>query len=156
MDKSEIEGLFKKYKKGECNEDEIRLLQEWLTHGTFDSFEISHEEVLEDLKLVEDSLPLRHSKVPYVLYRRIAGYAASIIHILGIAYYYYRPDVSSSAVSYESLAALEPGSNTAVLQLDDGSSITLDTLTQDRLVEIDGALVRLNASGQLIYLAGQS
>lgn len=159
MDKADIIALFEKYKEGMCTGEEIRLLHDWLEQGVFDSHDISPEEILADIRLIEGNLPLKRSETNYQLYRRLAIYAASIVVVLGMAYYYYQFiffDQTPSTASSTAIAALEPGSNKAILQLDDGSSILLDTLVQDRFVEIDGARVRLNADGQLVYLAGQS
>lgn len=159
MDESDILALFEKYRRGECTEGEIRLLHDWLEQGEFHSHDISTEEILADIRLIEEYLPLKRRETNYRLYRRLVAYAASIVFVLGMAYYYYQSrflDSVSSTASSIAMSALEPGSNKAILQLDNGSSILLDTLAQDRLVEIDGAMVRLNADGQLVYLAGQS
>ncbi len=151
MDKADIKRLFERYKRGECTVEEVQLLHEWLETGVFEENEISEEEILEDLKQMEVRLPLKKPKT-YKLYR-IAVYAASILLILGIGLLSIRLWHSpQQAVHGESLATFEPGSNKAVLQLNDGSSMILDTMAQDRLLKIDGALVRLNAEGQLMYL----
>ncbi|HMR18343.1 MAG TPA: FecR domain-containing protein [Sphingobacterium sp.] len=157
MDKSEIRGLFERYKRGDCTEEDIQLLYEWLVQGNFEDSEISEAEVLEDLKQVEALLPLRKSKSIRKLYR-IATYAASVMLILGLGYYYQSTLLPNpqQIVQDEGLAVLDPGSNKAILRLSDGSSLVLDSLHGERLLEIDGALVQVNGEGQLVYLSQQT
>lgn len=155
MDKSEIKALFVRYKNGQCTEEEIRLLQEWVMYSDFESDEISRAEMLKDLEAVESSLPLKRPKIRRLSLLRTIGYAASLVFILGIGYYYYQyrfSDTYSKEHQIE-LAALQPGSNKAVLQMENGTTIILDTLLQDELREIDGVMVQLNKDGQLVYLA---
>lgn len=156
MDKSEISALFERYKRGECTAEEVQLLHEWLEQGNFEETEISKEEILEDLERVGALLPLRQPKPAYRLYR-IAVYAASILLVLGLVYYY-RSEIlhnPQQALHEENRVALDPGSNKAVLRLNDGSSVVLDSLNQNSLLELDGALVQLNEKGQVVYLPQQ-
>jgi len=156
MDKSEISVLFERYKKGECTEEEIQLLHEWLAQGNFERTEISEEEALHNLEPLESLLPLkRKTEQVYRLYQ-IAAYAASILLVLGLAYYYYQSEflynLQHTSLD-EGLTALDPGSNKAVLRLDDGTSVLLDSVHENSVLHIDGASVQVNKKGQLVYLS---
>lgn len=154
MDKSEIKELFERYKNGQCTEEELRLLREWAIYGDFEDEELSKEEMLKDLTSLEPLLPLRTPNARRLLYLRVAAYAASLVFVLGMVYYFYQHSFSGTFLEENpmELATLEPGSNKAVLQLDDGSLVVLDTLAQNQRIQLDDAWVQLNEEGQLVYL----
>lgn len=153
MDKSDIKALFSRYKKGQCTPEEVQLLHKWLIEGSFDPSELSDEEMLDDLKQLEVSLPFKQVRTTYPLHRVIA-YVASLLLILGVSYYTYNEFYAGSEQSQQrsELTSLDPGYKKAILKLSDGSALHLDTLGKDKIIEIDGSTVQLNSAGQLVYL----
>ncbi|NGM66705.1 FecR family protein [Sphingobacterium sp. SGR-19] len=154
MDKTDIKELFARYKAGHCTDEEIQLLHKWLMDGQFESSDIPEEAILEDLKQLEASLPLKQPQKTYSL-RHIIGYAASLLFIFGLGYYVYTAFLSSNEnlEQHSEIALLAPGSNKALLKLADGSSIPLDIAERDSIMHIDGSTVQLNSTGQLVYLS---
>lgn len=153
MDKTDIKELFARYKAGRCTDEEIQLLHKWLMDGQFESSDIPEEAMLEDLKQLEASLPLKQPQKTYSL-RHIIGYAASLLFIFGLGYYVYTAFLSSNKNLEQpsEIALLAPGSNKALLKLNDGSALQLDTLQQGKIFEIGGATIQVNDAGQLVYL----
>lgn len=157
MKKSKIIELFQRYKNGECTEEEIQLLKEWIERGKFNSPELSENKILEDLEIIEPFLPLVRSKNKHFLTRHLIGYAASLTLIFGLLYYFYQRSINiNSSESEIELLSLEPGYNQAILKLADGSNILLDSLPENELINIDNAVVKVNNKGQLEYLSGFS
>lgn len=156
MDKADIRELLTRYKKGLCTDEEIHLLHSWLMDGQFDSSEMPEEDMLENLKQLESSLPVERYRSAYPL-RRMIVYAASVLFALGIGYYAYRAFIPVSDIMgiQAQMVSLEPGSNKAILKLDDGSSMALEIAAKDSIIYIDGSTVQLNSTGQLVYLSGQ-
>lgn len=153
MDNSEITKLFDRYKKGECTPEEIRLLHKWLSNGEFVEHELVEGMLLEDLQKVEETLPLL-SKPKTISLKYIIAYAASLLIILGIGYYWLDKYNSNSnhLTGSDTVVLIEPGHNKALLKLDNGSVMVLDTIGKDELFKIDGSLIKLNSSGQLTYI----
>lgn len=154
MDKEDIIALFEKYKKGECTPQEMQWLYDWIVEGKFDSEDLPSEELFAELQILEKNLPIKRSDRNKKLYRSLAMYAAGILAIIGLSFYIYQLNLKATSTDLMDMQITElaPGSNKAILQLEDGSSIVLDTLTQNKIVSLDGAQVRLNADGQLLYL----
>lgn len=152
MDKKSISELFARYKEGSCTAEEIKLLHRWLMDGEFEASELSEDDMLADLRDLESILPTKRSKT-YSL-RRMLTYAASAALILGFGYYGYQV-LTPSSLDVHEIASLEPGSNKAILKLEDGSSMTLDIAERDSIIHIDGSTVQLNSAGQLVYLANE-
>lgn len=154
MDKANIKELFERYREGLCTAEEIELLHRWLMDGKFEPSEMPEEDMLEDLRQLESSLPVKQYRQSYSL-RRIIAYAASVLFILGLGYYAYQTfiPVSGTMGTDKQTASLDPGSNKAILKLDDGSSMPLDIAERDSVIHIDGSTVQLNSTGQLVYLS---
>lgn len=154
MDKANIKELFERYREGLCTTEEIELLHRWLMDGKFEPSEMPEEDMLEDLRQLESSLPVKQYRLSYSL-RRIIAYAASVLFILGLGYYAYQTfiPVPGTIGIDKQTASLDPGSNKAILKLDDGSSMPLDIAERDSVIHIDGSTVQLNSTGQLVYLS---
>lgn len=154
MDKSDIKVLFERYKSGQCTAEEIQLLHDWLDSGDFESKELTQEEILVDIQQLETHLPLKRTTTIRKLYRRIGNYAAAAALLLGLGYTYYQYTRHNNTEDLPVVQSpLEPGRNVAILHLEDGSPIVLDSIEQNKVLDLDGALVQLNSEGQLVYLS---
>lgn len=158
MDKSDILALFDRYKKGKCTQDEIQLLHDWIDSGNFEASPLSQGEILAELQNLETQLPVIRPHKTRSLYSRIRKYAAAAAIIFGVTYIFYHYSNSSNSEKNIQLvrSPLEPGKNVAILHLEDGSPILLDSIEPNTTLELDGALVKRNSEGQLVYIADHS
>lgn len=134
-----ISALVEKYQSGTITPDELCLLNEW--YRSFDDSEV--EIVAEDIngQLISDRIRIRilktiqeAKKAKQIKKWRIPAVAASIILLLTAAIYFFL-NQSSSAEKQKATAIVSPtlsndivpGGNKAVLTLDDGTTIILDS-----------------------------
>ncbi len=134
-----ISALVEKYQSGTITPDELCLLNEW--YRSFDDSEV--EIVAEDIngQLISDRIRIRiletiqeDKKAKQIKKWRIPAVAASIILLLTAAIYFFL-NQSSSAEKQKATAIVSPtlsndivpGGNKAVLTLDDGTTIILDS-----------------------------
>lgn len=151
MNKQEILKLIHKYNTGNCTEDEIYLLETWylrqdkLYHKELDIDKIEH-----DLDLVYKDLP--KPKVKVVWWTRVAAAAVVILGLcVGLYNYYFK--YSGSDVEQTSVYSndVSPGGNKAVLTLDNGQTIYLDStkhgvIVNTNLTYDDGSAVKLSTN----------
>src|SRR5699024_2115558 len=135
MDDRYIKSLFKRYQEGTCTEDELRILHQWIQEGRFQAPEMSDEEILEALKSIETNLPVVKTKIKPFPFTRYIGYAASIISILALTYYFYSPtsyETGGKEDTYE-YVDLKPGKNQAFVETERGSFMIVEDLNPGEL-----------------------
>lgn len=151
MDLSSLFDLIEKYRTGSCSAEEIEELNRW--YNCFDDQAGMIPAVpQEKLKVLFEKIGYRidyrerqrHRKV---LWRYVAGMAASILIIFGgIGYFTFDHSVEQMPGQ-----EIRPGQRYAQLQLSDGSIVKLDSGVIVR--EIDGTLVKDDSSSNLDYSA---
>lgn len=136
--------------------DEQQCLDAWLEasplHRYFYEQAISGGPTNPEIGLTEKELKYRKA----VLWKRIfylprrqsvyrwSGYAALFLLMVGVALWFrfaLKEDVREVPVLTAQLPALPPGNSKAVLKLEDGREILLDSLT-DRSIEYQGGVIR--------------
>lgn len=149
MQKEEIDELFERYKRGECNDQERDFIDRWYLNWHPESLDLSAHDIQDDLAAVRQRLSLEKS----VRFRYKLSVAALFLLTVGLAFYFYTSrGVRQSAT--EELANKEvilPGSNKALLTLANGKTIVLDNEVKGNIGEESGIQITKSADGELVY-----
>ena len=136
------ENLIVKYINKAANAEELDQLRDWVkkpnNYKIFKEFVRTHYSILytlenQDKLDAKEVLLQRISKDKSVIkqkrIRSFMKYAAAAIFVLGLSYYYqqgYLSNIPTQTISEDTVPVIiEPGTNKAVLTLEDGSNITL-------------------------------
>jgi len=159
--------LLKKYISGNCSPEEIETVENW-----FSSFDGMPETIAglspEERKLLEEHLfgkimmaidqiaiagTSQQKTKTVFLWKKIA-IAASLILCMSIGYLYYKqPEaIHQSPAATAAVNDAAPGGNKAVLQLSDGSSITLTDGNSGEVAKEQDIAITKTGKGQLTYL----
>lgn len=155
MDQQKAEKLIEKYLTGTCSQEEKALVERFYMKEAekrgFDGFVDWEKEKKTSWEKIEAETSRKHHHGIKKFWPRVAA-AASIILILFAGLYFYsqkQPDQSDyTAVIKTDIA---PGSNKAVLTLDDGTKISLDDASTGEVARQSGIRVTKTADGKLIY-----
>jgi transmembrane sensor len=150
MDNKELSDLLVKYRAGTCTEEERDLLENWISSTVYPEYQISEEDLQEDLLAISKDLPvLRKEKV---LWPRILTAAASIVLIIGVGLYFYPKE---PAVQQKNAVApvnkIVPGKNTATLTLSNGKKIVLSDMLNGEIAKESGLKISKTKNGQIVY-----
>lgn len=155
MDDKVLKDLLSKYRQGTCTEEELALLENWVSVTTYSEYVISEKELREDFDLIAKALPLQKPKVR--LWPRIAVAAAAITAItLGVWFYNIsgtprHTDAGQYPGSAQYANDVAPGRNTATLTLANGKTIVLSDakigviIGLHKLAYNDGSVVRYSS-----------
>lgn len=154
--------LLQRYQNGTCTLDEIRLVEKWYSElEATGELTWSDEEKRALQKTMEERLMLAIEEPPAAPIRNIGKpkwwYAAAAVAIIAGSWFAYnwagsKTDKQQVAKAVQKTPAdVLPGSDKAVLTLDDGSAIVLDTTANGQLMlnGTDAKIVKTN--GQLAY-----
>jgi transmembrane sensor len=126
MDDKVLKDLLSKYRQGICTEEELALLENWVSVTTYSEYVISEKELQEDFDLIAKALPLVKPKETK-LWPRIAVAAAIAAITLGT--WIYMNEVASSRKAPRNdevvMNDIAPGKNGATITLANGKVIQL-------------------------------
>ena len=161
MTREEYVTLYEKYRSGNCNAEELNLLETYkddfsLTGVVWDPSlgdekQISSRIYTRLSQTIAEQKPIR--KYPF---NYIAIAAAITVMMLSIGLYFYSGNTTPAPVKQISFAEIKPGGNKAMLTLDDGSTITLNNSKDGLLANEGDALVQKTGDGKLVYQASGS
>ncbi|WP_405609114.1 FecR family protein [Polaribacter sp. Asnod1-A03] len=83
-----------------------------------------------------------------VFFKRMLKYAAVIVSFLAINHFYFKDN--SDRYTQKAIKEIKPGTNKAILILDDGTKLNLEN-SKDQLIKIGGNAQIANVNNQLIY-----
>lgn len=163
----------RKFSKGQATEEEILFVNQWFRYAEtqpdiLDSMTDEARDLLEKEMHQRIAKDIRASKLTSVRSGHSLGrrwrYAAAAVVILagGISGMYAifhgskRMDLAQTGVHRPPAVAIEPGSTRAILQLDDGAEIQLDS-AQNGVLSRQGStqIIKVKA-GNLVYQTGTS
>ncbi|MFA4869004.1 MAG: FecR family protein [Pedobacter sp.] len=149
MDEQSAKSLIYKYQAGTCTPEEKAIVENWLIAGEVTKFNLSDDELDEDLLDLQQRLHTDIAPKRKTLWPRIAV-AASILVCLGIAIYSYTDLNKESAVAtaYKDIA---PGSNKAILTLANGAKISITDAKNGEIIKESGIVISKTADGKLVY-----
>jgi len=151
MLKPDIKDLLNRYKEGICTEEERILVESWYLNWETGNFDLSEEELLDDLAMIKSALPKQPKSTR--LFFRISA-AAMFLLAMGISFYFIGNKHSSPPAKdiTQSAVKILPGRNQATLTLSDGTTVLLDTATQLGTINQQGVKINKTADGKLVYL----
>jgi ferric-dicitrate binding protein FerR (iron transport regulator) len=152
--KRQADRLLQKYRKGQCTEEEKRLLLDW--YETWNNEELPLSE--EDFDLAEQEMwraiqkkPAKElKKNPYFKWMIAAGIMLATFFAL------YQSHIKQSSSNLENrlfVHDVNPGDDRASLTLSDGSQVNLTALKPGESIEQNGFQILKKADGQLVYTA---
>lgn len=168
--------LFDRLLNGRLSNPDIELLIQWL--GSDELSPETRELVLNQLRQavttaelspdvlarLEARLPLilsenKQSPVISIFRKKWFRYAGAIVIVLGVGLYFFTSNKKDSSekpiVTKTPATDVEPGKEGAILTLEDGSKMVLDSLGNGVVATQNGTKVLLQ-NGQLVYEAGHS
>lgn len=149
MDEQSAKSLINKYQTGTCTAEEKAIVENWLILGEITKFNLSDDELDEDLLDLQQRLHTAIVPKRRTLWPRIAV-AASFLICLGIAFYFYTDVKKESAVT-TAYKDIVPGSNKAILTLANGAKISITDAKNGEIIKESGIIVSKTADGQLVY-----
>ena len=168
LDEKQVRQLAKKFLNGTASNKEKKLLHEWydtvnagdteiVLTDKAQTVEALDSEILAELRLMiaANKAKMGHPAVVRSFSWRWAAAAAIILGLGTSTYLWLRHTPSSDLVKKEDNNNLKqgitPGGNKAILTLDDGSTIVLDSATNGTLAQQGNAKVLKTDSGPLTY-----
>ncbi len=158
MHPKDIQELLKKYREGTCTETEKALLESWYqTYEASDLKEIPQHIRDEHLNEVWQSLPIHERKVRRIPWLQLTAAAVLLITFGTVLYLYVnRPATSNTGTQQVADNTIIPGSNKAILTLNDGRQISLTDAANGHIAYQAGITVTKKADGQLLYTISKS
>jgi transmembrane sensor len=158
MHPKDIQELLKKYREGTCTDEEKALLESWYqTYELSDLREIPQHIRDEHLNEVWQSLPVHEHKVRRIPWLQLTAAAALLIAFGTVLYLYLNKPVTKNAGTQQMAGnTIIPGSNKAILTLNDGRQISLTDAANGHIADQAGITVNKKADGQLLYTISES
>jgi transmembrane sensor len=147
MTDGELYELLQKFRKGTITPEEEILLNKWYLQGSEDEIYVqspyANEEALQSG--IFNRINQKSTRRIYFI-RTVA--AASILLITVLAIWLFNKPTDKIIVQ----SAPVPGTNKAMLKLADGSTLMLDSISNGKIADQNGATVMKNNNGQLEYI----
>jgi len=151
MDKHQA--LLKKYLKGECTDEERKLLESWYNQ------QVQQESLSDDIdyksleRHIWNKLDVQENRKIKIRYIQWAA-AALILVFSAISFYMLldKNEVEPSELAQE----IVPGSNMAKLSFSDGREIDLDNIADGETVALDHIKIYKNRDGEIVYKVMES
>lgn len=151
MTKDAYMALYEKYVAGQCTADEIRLLETYR-----DAFELT--DTPWDEAAMGNQAQVRH-RIRKRLFHQITSrrirwynYAAAAVLLIGITVFIglnIRQELANSTLAMQE--SIQPGSNKALLTLEDGTQVELDQADGAQLAGHGSGAIRKLDDGLLVY-----
>lgn len=165
MQKQEFQQLIDKYLNGQATADEVQLLMELFdnaqTNNDWDDQILGVKQDLEDKMLRRLQSAVQQSSVNYqpkvfkiFAFRNVAAAVVGLMVISGGVYYSMRHTAKDAAVAKNKTVVkhdADPGKNEAVLTLDNGEKVVLDSARIGTLAKKGNISIKKTKDGQLVY-----
>lgn len=156
MKTTEAIELLRKYKEGNCTEEEKALVETWylLYKPRNPVSSLSETEHEQDVKEIWAALNLHGQKPRIPWLPRLAAAAIILVAVSAGLYFLNRPAKLQPVSKVQ--PNILPGGNKAILTLADGSKITLDDAAHGEIAKQAGMSIVKAPNGQLIYSIAKS
>jgi hypothetical protein len=165
VQKQEFQQLIDKYLNGQATADEVQLLMELFdnaqTNNDWDEQTLGVKQDLEDKMLQRLQSAVQQSSVNYqpkvfkiFAFRNVAAAVVGLMVISGGVYYSMRHTAKDAAVAKNKTVVkhdADPGKNEAVLTLDNGEKVVLDSARIGTLAKKGNISIKKTKDGQLVY-----
>ncbi|QEC78492.1 FecR family protein [Mucilaginibacter ginsenosidivorax] len=168
MQKQEFQQLIDKYLNGQATADEVQLLMELFdnaqTNNDWDEQTLGVKHELEDKMLqrlqsaVQQSQAEHQPKIFRLLaFRNVAAAVIGLMVISAGAYYSMQRKATDKAVANKAVVKhdADPGKNQAVLTLDNGEKVVLDSARIGTIAQKRNVSITKTKDGQLVYQASR-
>lgn len=152
--KQQADRLLRKYRKGQCTEEEKQLLIDWYEAWHNDDlplakvdFDLAEQEMWQ---AIEKKSAKRISSKPYLKWMVAAGIALATFLF---SYNYYITHSVNTLENRLVVHDVRPGGDRASLTLANGSEVDLTSLKPGESIEQDGFHILKKENGQLVYTA---
>ena len=148
VQKESLRELIDKYQSGQCNNDEIALLESWyMQFNENDRLNLSEDQLFKAKNRLSEELSVSDHKSLKTIQRRKLGWiAAAILFIsMGIYMFYGKPHTSEAALAV--VNDIAPGKYTAMLTRSNGQMISLSESKKG--LQVDGDNVAYQDGTQL-------
>lgn len=153
MKRATEEEILIKYRDGKADADEIKWVEGWLLNRLDLGFDLTDEELLEDLIIIRKRLNIDKPQRRILPIKGLA-IAASLLIVASISIFFFLQDEQNNTVSKNDTIAnidIPAGDNLATLTLSDGSTIKLDS-TVGGIIKENGIEIENDANGNLTYI----
>lgn len=162
MDTEKLKYLLKKYNSRSATPEEKRLVEDWYERVGTEIPAMAEDELLplkenifSQVKAnITSNKPKSRNSIALSFMRAHLSKAAVLTAlIMGAAYFYFKqPKLKSTANQIVQVKKeIKPGGDNAILQLADGSTITLNEAANGHLANQQGIKVTKTKSGELVY-----
>jgi len=153
MQHSEAKELFLKYQSDQCSAEEKAIVEDWLVFGKLTDFDLSEEELEEQMRYLDSRLPIdpiirKHS------FRYQLPVAAILLITISLGIYFYNKKPISNVGPMNSIAneqGITPGTSKATLTLSNGETFHLKGNKDQMLLHETGLKITNTKQGQLVY-----
>lgn len=173
MEKKQLLYLVRRFQKGVITDAELKALKEYQKDNRYDAFleDVFDDLASADLTSTEASAEQSEQMFSGILLgaglermnnkasrKRYLHYwmAAAVLLLVGVVAILKQDHKSKNHVTPIALLqdkqAIKPGRSKAIIQLEDGSSIDLESLPADSVLHLDGYAIVKNEEGQLSYI----
>jgi len=152
MEKRQLEEILERYRRDECTEEERAIIEKWYANWEVQPFDLSAEELSEDLAEVKSILP--QAPKTGKLFVRIAA-ASAIVLVIGASFYLINAGQNIPTATLAHSTPITPGKNQATLTLSDGSVVPLGS-NQLAAIKQPGVQLVKDEEGKLIYVDSAS
>jgi len=146
MEEKEIQALLTRYLSGDCNEEEIALVETvYLLDRKSYTAELSSQNITDDVNQVLETLPKPARRT--TLMPVIAVAASLLVFLFAALYFFSAKDLPSAAQQSVAQNDVPPGKNRATLTLSNGKTIVLSSakkgvvLTVEKMTYDDGTTI---------------
>lgn len=162
MDTEKLKYLLKKYNSRSATPEEKRLVEDWYERVGTEIPAMAEDELLplkENIfshvkaNITSNKPKSRNSIALSFMRAHLSKAAVLTALIMGAAYFYFKqPKLKSTANQIVQVKKeIKPGGDHAILQLADGSTITLNEAANGHLANQQGIKVTKTKSGELVY-----
>jgi ferric-dicitrate binding protein FerR (iron transport regulator) len=147
--------ILRKYREGTATAEEKEVLENWIFFGKQKAFDLTDEELENELSLLEQNLPLQISK-PIKRWPKIAVAASTLILLSAGAYFTLHKKEHNQLATRQSKMDIAPGRNRATLTLANGQKIVLTKGMEGQLAQQGSSVVNVNQQNAITYTPSNS
>jgi len=154
MNRTTGEERLNKYIEGSATTEEKEEVEGWILNGADFGFDLTDEELLEDLISIRQRLDLHRQQRKMAVWRRFTV-AASILLMAGLAMMIFRHNNQQPKTEVYAVTDKLAGKSLATLILSDGRKVLLDTAAKTTIKE-SGLEIVNDADGNITYVVKSS
>jgi len=158
MENKRAEELLKKFRAGQCTEQEKALLESWyIQRASRSEVDLSADEIEAVLQEIWATLPVHDEEQPVRrLWPRIAAAASILLMLSAGGYFLLHKTPAVYLVAQNHVPDIAPGSNKAILTLSNGKKLNLTDAKTGVLSKQGNKLIKKTSDGTVSYEASES